>query len=267
MPPRLALQCYQLVLMLTVVGILTFSNFGSRFPTLASVSSRALVVSLQLRPHVVLSAACSARFLKRTRPSSVWGAHCAHAAARMYPTRRPLPAEMQVASWESPAGASFPRPILSVPGWLATFIPADESWDWIPAEEGAGRSRLVTVHQRRGQWQNEMAPSTTGRIQRITKEDHYRCWHCVPPGAGRHGWPRQDNGCHRSQGRAAGAAGRICKTDTYDEPRRGGGLPEGLRPAWPQSLSWNRLSPRTSRDFWVRVRSWLTTWTERTAVN
>lgn len=73
LPPRLALQCYQLVLMLTVVGILTFSNFGSRFPTLASVSSRALVVSLQLRPHVVLSAACSARFLKRTRPSSVWG--------------------------------------------------------------------------------------------------------------------------------------------------------------------------------------------------
>lgn len=57
LPPRLALQCYQLVLMLTVVGILTFSNFGSRFPTLASVSSRALVVSLQLRPHVVLSAA------------------------------------------------------------------------------------------------------------------------------------------------------------------------------------------------------------------
>lgn len=155
--------------------------------------------------------------------------------------------------------------------WLACYVhtcrPGDESWDWIPAEEGAGRSRLVTVHQRRGQWQNEMAPSTTGRIQRITKEDHYRCWHCVPPGAGRHGWPRQDNGCHRSQGRAAGAAGRICKTDTYDEPRRGGGLPEGLRPAWPQSLSWNRLSSRTSRDFWVRVRSWLTTWTERTAVN
>lgn len=144
-----------------------------------------MVVSLQPQPGIVLlSAPCNAWFLKLTRPSSVLGAHCTHAAAHMYQHTGP---SLRRCRW--PAGRAPQMPLSRGPycrflaGLLCSYL---QTWGQVlglntcrwRAEKDPGKGLAAPV------WQLFISVSGSGKMkwlggsQRIM-EDNCHCWHCA----------------------------------------------------------------------------------------